>query len=125
MTVSNKNLGISQSQLSQTQPRNAINFTTQLVFAATDVPQRFPALIVPHGLSVALRGVVGGTVNTNAAYIATTRDELTEAASGRYTISPESQNTVVSFPVDNLGQIWAMGTKGDGLIASVMGASIG
>jgi len=108
--------------LVESDPRGAINEVVQIIFAATNVPQRFPPLAVPPGVGVSLRGVNGATVNTNDAYVARYQDSLNGA--GRMVIAP-SFSTSVSYPADNLGQIWCMGTAGDGLLASIAGVSVG
>jgi hypothetical protein len=110
--------------LAQMQPRNAVNYSVQLIFQATGVPQRFPALQVPAGLGVTLQGSNGTGANAQVSFVALYPEQLTSA--GRYTINPSiSASSDVSFPVDNLCQIWAVGTEGDGILASVRGSSIG
>lgn len=103
------------------QPRRAVNFQYRMIFAATGVPQQFPALVVPMGLSVTLRAS-NSTLAGNAGMVrvAATQDGL-DGGAGR-AISPD---TVISFPVDHMAQIWAVGTAGDGIIADVSGVPIG
>ena len=112
-------MNLPHSLVSQ-QPRKAVNFSYRLVLAATGVPQQFPGLIVPVGLSVTLRGHNGANGNANLVRVAVTQDGL-EGGGGR-AVTPD---TVISFPVDHMGQVWAVGTAGDGLIADVSGVPIG
>ena len=113
-------------KLQQSEPRPAINISIQLYFLVTNQPIRFPPLTIPKGLSVTLRGVNGAAINANPAYVGNYADQLlggtTTHNSGRLSISPD---TAQSYPCDNLAQIWAMGTAGDGLLASIFAASIG
>jgi hypothetical protein len=106
--------------MAQSEPRNAVNVSIQLVFAADNIPQRFPAFQVPKGLSVSLRGVSGSDVNKSTAFAGLYAEQL--GGSGQYTISSDTE---VTFPADNLCQIWCMGKEGDGLVASVRGSSVG
>jgi hypothetical protein len=106
--------------LSQTQPRKAINHTVTLILKSTGVPQKFPGLVVEFGLSVALRGHNGTTGNAAAVRVATYPEALS-GSNGRV-ITPDTE---IGFAVDHLGQVWAVGTAGDGLIATVSGVPIG
>jgi hypothetical protein len=106
--------------LVSSQPRKAINYTIRMLLAATGVPQRFPGIIIPEGLSVSLRGHNGGTGNAAAVCVGN-HPEYANASSGRI-ITPDTE---ISFPVDHGAQIWATGTAGDGLIMSVSGVPIG
>jgi hypothetical protein len=111
-------------QLTELQPRNAVNIVIQLIFAATGVPMKFPAVAVPPGLTVGLTGTNGTVANTANAYAASYPENLTQA--GRVVIPPTlSPQSEVQFPADNLGQIWVMGTAGDGVVATIRGAAIG
>lgn len=106
------------------QPRNAVNIVIQLIFAATNVPQKFPAVKVPLGLTVGLTGTNGSAANAQNAYAASYPENLTGV--GRVVIPPSiSPESEVQYPADNLGQIWVMGTQGDGVVATIRGAAIG
>ena len=83
-------------------------------------PAHFPAVIVPLGCSVTLRGGNGTQPNTANVFVHEYPDGLTQP--GRIIISPDTE---ISYPVDNLSQIWAAGAVGDGLIATVRGAALG
>lgn len=112
--------------LAQTMPRNSINVSIQLVFTADDVPQRFPAFSVPPGLGVSVAGSNGTAANTTVAYVALYREQLSGAGAGRFTVNPStSASSDISFPVDNLCQIFAQGKAGDGVCAYIRGSSIG
>jgi hypothetical protein len=106
--------------LVSSQPRKAINFTIPLIFQATGVPITFPGLIVPEGLSVSLRGATALGVNASIVRVAENREGL-QSGGGRI-ITPDTE---ISFPVDHLGQVWAVGTLNDGLIATISGVPIG
>lgn len=110
--------------LTELQPRNAVNIAIQLIFAATGVPMKFPAVNVPAGLTVGLTGTNGTAANAANAYAAAYPENLTQA--GRVVIPPSvSPESSVQYPADSLGQIWVMGTAGDGVIATIRGAAIG
>lgn len=96
-------------------PRRAINQAYQIVFLADDTPIRFPFVIVPLGCSVAVRGDNGSGANANPAFVGDNPQELNQ------TITPDTE---INYPSDNLGQIWAMGKAGDGLIAYVRGNAL-
>lgn len=110
--------------LVEMQPRNAVNIVLQLIFAATGVPMKFPAIRVPAGLTVGLTGTNGSAANAQSAYAASYPENLTGI--GRVVVPPSiSPQNEVQFPADNLGQIWVMGTAGDGVVATIRGAAIG
>ena len=108
--------------LTETQPRESINLRFQLIFANTDQPQRCPAFIVAPGLTVTLKGVNGSTANAHNAFAAETPEELLTTQAQLVLPTADVQ---VDYPVDNLAEIWCMGTAGDGLLISVIGASVG
>jgi hypothetical protein len=108
------------SGLEQLQPRGAVNFSMQVIFAATNVPQLLPPLHVPPGLSVTLGGTTPNGNNLASASAAYYPEQV--GGAGAYLIAPGGS---VTLPVDNLGRIWVVGTKGDGLAVSMRGASIG
>jgi hypothetical protein len=110
--------------LTESQPHKATNITIQLIFAQTNVPQKFPAVVIPPGLSAALMGTNGTGANAQQAYVADYPEKLTGA--GRVVVSPSvSASAEVTYAADNLGTIWAMGTAGDGILASIRGVSVG
>ena len=113
--------GSSLPSLVSSQPRKAINHTLRLVLAVSGLPQRFPGLIVPEGLSVSLRGH-NGTATGNAApvYIGA-HQEYANPAYGRI-VTPDTE---INYPVDHTGQIWVYGTAGDGVVATISGVPIG
>jgi len=98
-------------------PRAAINRSTRMIFTATGVPHVFPAIVVPPNCAVYIRGH-NGTATGNAApcRVATSPQVLTGTSNGGDVITP---NTEINYPVDNAGQVWGIGTAGDGLIFSI------
>ena len=107
--------------LAKTQTRRAINQNYQMIFAQTNLPQRFPGVIVPPGLSVSLRGQNGSPAGNSASCYASSNFNNVKGPKA-YTITPDTE---IDYPADNLAQIWVMGTAGDGVIASIRGHSIG
>lgn len=101
-------------------PRAAICDSYQIVFANTNQPINFPSVIVPLGCSVSLRGVNGGTPNLGVAFAA--RYPVALQSTRHATITPDTE---VSYPADNLNEIWAMGTAADGLVATIRGNPLG
>jgi hypothetical protein len=106
--------------LVSSQPRRAVNNTINTVIAQTGVPQVLPAVIVPAGLSVALRGSTAAGVNAGVVRVALYPDVL--LSGGGRVITPDTE---ISFPVDHLGQIWIIGTAADGLVVTISGVPIG
>lgn len=101
-------------------PRKAICDSYQIVFAATASPVNFPPVIVPSGCSVALRGVNGSTPNLGVAFAG--RYPTAVIGGRRFAITPDTEQ---SYPANNLAEIWAAGTIGDGLVATIRGQAIG
>jgi hypothetical protein len=96
-------------------PRTAINQSHRLTFAATGVSQNFQPMHVPAGCSVYIRG---NSTNVGVAYVAVNRETLAVGLG-----DPVTKDTEINYPVDNTGQIWAMGTAGDGLTVSIRGGT--
>jgi SH3-like domain-containing protein len=97
-------------------PAPSVNYSFKIVFATTGVPQVFPSLRIAPGWAVSVRGNNGTTGgNANAIYVARKRSALLLPTQTE-TVTPDTE---ISFPVDNVGQIWAVGTAGDGAIVSV------
>lgn len=110
--------------LAMLQPRSAIFQAVQIIFAATNVPQRLPNIKVPSGLSVGLTGTTGSAANTELAYAAS--DPANLLSQPRVVIPPStSPESEVQYPADSMNQIWVMGTAGDGLLAIIRGSAIG
>ncbi|HMG85589.1 MAG TPA: hypothetical protein VK574_07590 [Terracidiphilus sp.] len=102
-------------------PRGAIFAVIQITFAASNQPIQFPQYLVPLGCSVSLRGDSG--VGANAAIVfAAANPSALQPGGRRASITPDTE---ITYPVDNVGQIWAMGTAGDGLLATIRGGAIG
>jgi hypothetical protein len=118
---SNAGLGVNKGKApTPSLPRAAINIQSQLVFAATGVPQALPVIHVPADCIVYIRAHNGTTGNAQNCRIAMSREELIAGNAMGSTLTP---NTEVPFPVDHLGQIWAVGTAGDGIIARINASS--
>jgi len=98
----------------QTSP--SVNYDFTIVFAATGVPQACQPLAIAPGWAVSVRGN-NGTLsgNANPVYVAKTRARLLLSVMPQ----PITPDTEISFPVDNTGQIWGVGTEGDGIIVSI------
>ena len=101
-------------------PRGAICDSYQIVFAATNQPVNFSSVIVPLGCSVSLRGVNGSNPNLGVAFAGPYPAALSSGR--RANITPDTE---ITYPVDNLNQIWCMGAQNDGLIATIRGSALG
>lgn len=102
-------------------PRKAIFAVIQITFAASNQPLRFPQYLVPLGCSVSLRGDSGVGVNAAVVFAAANPGAL-QPGGRRASITPDTE---ITYPVDDIGQIWAMGTAGDGLLATIRGGAVG
>ena len=94
--------------------RKAVNKKYLYVFPASGLVNG-PSIAIAPGWSVSIRahnGVDAG--NQHVCKVATSYEEL--GGSQTETITPDTE---ITFPVDNLHQIWASGTAGDGIIISV------
>jgi len=97
-------------------PRGAINTTHQLIFATTGVPVPAQWIKVPQGSSVYIRASNGTTVgNVAGVRVAISRELLSTANGGDFI----ANNTEIYYPVDNTGQIWAVGTAADGVAIAI------
>jgi hypothetical protein len=98
-------------------PRKAINYSMRMIFTASGVPQPSQALRVPANTTVYIRAH-NGTPTGNAApcRVALSAAELSQGSTSGDVITPDTE---ISYPVDNLCQIWAAGTLGDGIILSI------
>lgn len=91
----------------------AINIAYQVLIAATGVPQVLPGVTIPPGTLVAIRAHNGTDAgNQHVVRVADNRDALTTAGTLGSTITPDSE---ISWPCDNGGTIWVVGTAGDGV----------
>jgi hypothetical protein len=108
--------------LAESLPGPALYETFQLVLKASQVPQNFPAYHVPPGASVTLYPYSNGGVNLENIAIASDADQI---RTSDVRILPPAKD--VSFPmqVNNLGDIWAIGTATDGILAVVQAPQIG
>ena len=115
--------GLKNSKPLQAFPRQSRQTTVetfQIVFAETGVPQTFPPLLIPPGIAPALRGVNGLAANAEVCFVAANPDLLL-SPSQRRTITPDTE---IQYPARRLSEIWVMGTKGDGVAATVSGIGI-
>lgn len=108
--------------LAEEQPGPPLYETFQLIFKATNVPQSFPAFQIPPGGSVTLYPTTNTGVNANASQVASRASELGTSAAR---IIPAGADVAISIAVDNLGNIWTMGTANDGMLAVVQAPQIG
>jgi hypothetical protein len=115
VTEAEKVFGIGATSPTPSIPRAAINRSVTMTFAATGVAQIFPPVHVPSGCSVYIRG---GSGNTGIARVATDRETLSVGLG-----DPITKDTEINYPVDNTGQIWAVGTQGDSLTISLRGGT--
>ena len=104
--------------LAELTPGSSVNLSFQLKFNGN--VQQFPAFRVPPGMSVLLYSVNGGAVNANGCGICEDPEGL-GAPGGPFLSSarviPAGADVVVPWAIDNLCQIFARGTIGDGLLA--------
>lgn len=110
--------GESLSKPAPTQPRGAINQWQRVIFAVSGVPQVAQPVFVPPNCLVYIRahnGTLAG--NQHVCRVATNPQALSGgiAGTGGNAITPDTE---INFPVDNHGQIWAVGTALDGIIIS-------
>lgn len=101
-----------------TQPRAAINQSVRMLFATTGVAQVSQPIFVPPNCNVYIRAHNGTAAGNGApCCVALSREDAQGGPSGRGdVITPDTE---ISYPVDNVRQIWAAGTAGDGIIISV------
>jgi hypothetical protein len=117
------NKGLSQLlQLTENAPHPAVNMSVQIIFAATNVPRRLPSIRIPAGAVIQIGGTTGKAANAQTAFASLYQDNL---ASNPTVVPPSNgPQDSVTFPVDNLNQIWVMGTAGDGIYASIRGSGV-
>ena len=108
--------------LSEQAPGPAVQTQIQMVFAATKVPQQFPNQIISPGQSVVLYTVNGSTVNANPSSVAKYPEALWTSSAR---LCPAGADVSIPMTVNSLGEIWAAGTEGDGLLAVISQASVG
>jgi hypothetical protein len=97
-----------------------VNDTFRVIFKATGVPQKFPSMNVPTGCAVyvrALNGLVGG--NVAPIVIARTPEDCLAGQSGENL--PIGPNNREAYPCQSTGEIWGMGTAGDGATVTIQG----
>lgn len=98
-------------------PRAAINQSVKMIFAATGTPQMSQPVHVPAGSTVYIRAHNGAAAgNTAICRVALSREGLVAGSAAGDTLTPDTE---INYPVDNLGQIWAVGTQNDGIIISI------
>ena len=91
-----------------------------MILSATGVVQAMQYGVVPPGHTVLVRGHNGGAGNTNNVRVSRWAESL--GSIGGNSITPDTE---IVFPVDNLCNIFAVGTAGDGLIITVQQQRIG
>ena len=97
------------------QPRQAVNRQFTAIIATTGLAQPLPPVHVPPGANVSVRGHNGATGNTAVVRASVSRADLLQTNGG----NPITPDTEISFPVDNVGQIWIVGTAGDGVVVAI------
>jgi len=108
--------------LAQMQPRNSLNLSFQLIFAADNQPVNAPAFVVPPGASVTLRSINGSAINAQGCSIS---DHYEGVGRSGALFLPPGADVSVPWPVDNTNQIWVSGKAGDGLLISVQASQVG
>ncbi len=98
-------------------PAQNINWTFQVVLAATGAPQLAPGANVPPGSTCRVRANNGsGTGNAHMVYVGASRDAVVPAGSG----TPLAPLDDIAFPIGNTGRIWVSGIEGDGVVVSII-----
>jgi hypothetical protein len=98
-------------------PRSAINQSVRMIFAVTGVAQVSQPVHVPANCNVYIRAHNGtASGNTAPARVALNPEGLALGSSSGDVVTPDTE---INYPVDNLAQIWGVGTAGDGLIISI------
>lgn len=108
--------------LAESQPGPAVTLTIQIKFTVTGAAVQFPAYRIPPGMSVTLYTVNGNAVNANPSSIALYPEAL-NTSSGR--MCPAGADVSVPWAIDNLCELFASGTAGDGMLAVLQQAQIG
>lgn len=89
----------------------AVNISHQVLINTTGVPQQLQPIMVPPGTLVAIRAHNGTDAgNQHVVRLADNSEALTGNLGS--VITPDSE---ISWPCDNTGQIWVVGTAGDGV----------
>jgi hypothetical protein len=108
--------------LAETERGPSLSLSFQLVFKVTGKAMQFPAYRIPPGMSVTLYTVNGGAVNANPSFISLYPEAL-GTSSGR--ICPAGADVSVPWNIDNLCELFASGTEGDGMLAVLQLAQVG
>jgi hypothetical protein len=93
----------------------SINQSVYVILNATGVPQQAPPINVPAGTLVSIRAHNGA----NGGNVATVRISHQPELLGSTDGDPITPDSDISWPCDNLGQIWVVGTAGDGIRISI------
>jgi hypothetical protein len=95
--------------------RAAINNSVKAVFPTTGLAVNLPAIAVPANCSVYIRAHNGSNAgNTDPCRVAINPEGLLGTKGD--VITPDTE---ITYPVNNLAQIWAIGLPGDGIIVSI------
>lgn len=92
-----------------------VNLAHYVIFAVTGTPQQCQPIFVPPNSIVAIRAHNGTDAGNQHVVRVSSRPE-TLTGTGGYPITPDSE---VSWPVDKVNQIWAVGNAGDGICVTV------
>jgi len=93
----------------------SVNQSVYVILGATGVPQQAPPINVPGGTLVSIRAHNG----TNAGNANIVRISRQPELLGEIDGDPITPDSDISWPCDNLGQIWVVGTAGDGIRISI------
>lgn len=114
--------GLSNSSSLNAKPgfgTTSVNQSVYVILRATGVPQQAPPIVVPGGSMVAIRAHNGANAGNQYLIRVSRQPELLGSQDGD-PITPDSE---ISWPCDNLGQIWVVGTAGDGIRISIQRGS--
>lgn len=93
----------------------SINRAYYVILKASGVPQQGPSVFVPPNTLVSVRAHNG----TNAGNTNTIRISKRPETFGIIDGDPLTPDSDISWPVDNLNQLWVLGTAGDGVRVAI------
>ena len=108
--------------LAELSPGPSLSLSFQIVFAVTGQAVQFPPYRIPPGMSVTLYTLNGSAVNAHSSSIGLYPEAL-NTSSAR--IIPAGADVSVPWNIDNLCELFAAGTEGDGLLAVLQLAQVG
>ena len=108
--------------LAETQPQPPQNIRFQLIFSATGVAVQCPAFNVAPGWVITLLPINGTGVNANPCSVAEDPGMLNTNSARTL---PAGSDVSMGWPTTNTANIYAAGTKGDGLLVVITSPGIG